>query len=403
MCCPFGLHPCPLITWTGPVIAQVKSTSIKWGLKTENIYWGINGIYIFIYGGEEHWTHLFYCIEKKTCVLSMWYKNVWCCVGCYHMSFRSNELARYLFCPSEMNHVNTQTTDRRINKFITHGQRGLDDDRLLLSLNFSPRILKSRHQSSVHLTPFFLSSLTLIGKTLILIVYLYTTQDNFCNSTDILLDCDTKVHGSFGSLLPSAWTGLQSNRRYLLVSLWVFFTLYFANPRIWKRWWILCLIIIDLSNQLSEAQKVLEKQANCDDYDAGIVQTLLPADWLVTCSRNFSISPLLQVSGFCCGWRGMWRHGVMQHREAGLRSREEDYRGNATPNYFLTLSRLWLQPAGAIFTSHITQPIVSSERRSNRGNVTPWSDLIWINSPVSLRLCIHSTVGDMNVSGRGIA
>ena len=121
----------------------------------------------------------------------MWYKNVGCCVGCYHMSFRSNELARYLFCPSEMNHVNTQTTDRRINKFITHGQRGLDDDRLLLSLNFSPRILKSRHQSSVHLTPFFLSSLTLIGKTLILIVYLYTTQDNFCNSTDILLDCDT--------------------------------------------------------------------------------------------------------------------------------------------------------------------------------------------------------------------
>ena len=131
----------------------------------------------------------------------MWYKNVGCCVGCYHMSFRSNELARYLFCPSEMNHVNTQTTDRRINKFITHGQRGLDDDRLLLSLNFSPRILKSRHQSSVHLTPFFLSSLTLIGKTLILIVYLYTTQDNFCNSTDNWL-----WHNSTWILrLTSAW------------------------------------------------------------------------------------------------------------------------------------------------------------------------------------------------------
>ena len=94
-------------------------------------------------------------------------------------------------------------------------------------------------------------------------------------------------------------------------------------------------------------------------------------------------------------------HGVMQHGEAGLGSRDEDYRGNATSNYFLTLSRPGLQPGGAIFTSHITQPIVTSERRSNRGNVTPWSDLIWINSP--LRVFIHSTVGDMDVSGRGSA
>ena len=114
-----------------------------------------------------------------------------------------------------------QTGGERINKFITHGHRGLDDDRLLLSLNFYPRILKSRLQFP-SLKP-FLSSLILIGKTLILIVYLYTTQDNFCNSTDILSDCDTKVHGFCGSVT-TAWTGLQitalqSNRRYLQVSL----------------------------------------------------------------------------------------------------------------------------------------------------------------------------------------
>ena len=93
-----------------------------------------------------------------------------------------------------MNHVNTQTTDRRINKFITHGQRGLDDDRLLLSLNFFPRILKSRLTVSVTLA-LFLSSLILLLEKLLTLVYFYNTQDNFCNSTDILLDCETKIHG----------------------------------------------------------------------------------------------------------------------------------------------------------------------------------------------------------------
>lgn len=110
------------------------------------------------------------------------------------MSFRSNELDRYLFCSFEMNHVHTQTSDRRINKhkLITHGQRGSDNDRLLLSLNFFPRILKSRLSVTLAI---FLSSLILIGKTLNLIVYFYNTQHNFCNSTDILSDCETKVHG----------------------------------------------------------------------------------------------------------------------------------------------------------------------------------------------------------------
>ena len=57
------------------------------------------------------------------------------------------------------------------------------------------------------------------------------------------------------------------------------FRTYFANPRTVGR--VVnslsqnFLIIIDLSNQLSEAQKALEKhnKLNCDDYDAGIVQT----------------------------------------------------------------------------------------------------------------------------------
>ena len=52
-------------------------------------------------------------------------------------------------------------------------------------------------------------------------------------------------------------------------------------------------IIIDLSNQLCDGKKVQEKhnKLNCVDYEAGIVQTLM-----LTCSRNFSISPFLSLS-----------------------------------------------------------------------------------------------------------
>ena len=131
------------------------------------------------------------------------------------------------------------------------------------------------------------------------------------------------------------------------------------------------LIIIDLSNQLCEAQKVQEKhnKLNCVDYDAGIVQTLL-----LTCSRNFSISPLLTVSGFCCGW---WPGDVGTLGDATWGSWAQDYRGNATSNYFLTLSRL-----GARRNLYIAHHTLSAhcEPEENRGNVTPWSDLIWINS-----------------------
>ena len=51
---------------TSHATAQVKSTSMKWGLKRENIYLEINGIYISIACSlEEHWTHLFYCIQEN--------------------------------------------------------------------------------------------------------------------------------------------------------------------------------------------------------------------------------------------------------------------------------------------------------------------------------------------------
>ena len=55
----------------------------------------------------------------------------------------------------------------------------------------------------------------------------------------------------------------------------------------------------------------------------------------------------------------------------------QDYRGNATSNYFLTLSRL-----GARRNLYIAHHTLSAhcEPEENGGNVTPWSDLIWINS-----------------------
>ena len=124
-----------------------------------------------------------------------------------------------------------------------------------------------------------------------------------------------------------------------------------------------------------------------------LVQTLM-----LTCSRNFSISPLLSVSqspGFVvAGGRGMWGHGVMQHGEAELRITEE------MPPVTISLHSPVSEP-GAIFTSHITHSeSAHCETEENRGNVTPWSDLIWINSPPH---SFTQQLGDMNVSRRGIA
>ena len=153
-------------------------------------------------------------------------------------------------------------------------------------------------------------------------------------------------------------------------------------------------IIIDLSNQLCDGKKVQEKhnKLNCVDYEAGIVQTLM-----LTCSRNFSISPLSvsQSPGFVvAGGRGMWGHGVMQHGEAELRITEE------MPPVTISLHSPVSEP-GAIFTSHITHSESAyCETEENRGNVTPWSDLIWINSPPH---SFTQQLGDMNVSRRGIA
>ena len=108
------------------------------------------------------------------------------------------------------------------------------------------------------------------------------------------------------------------------------FRTYFANPRTVGR--VVnslphnFLIIIDLSNQLSEAQKALEKhnKLNCDDYDAGIVQT---GCWLVLGIFQSSLSSrslrvLLWLAGdvgTLTGWCNMGKLGSA----AGRRITEE--------------------------------------------------------------------------------
>ena len=85
----------------------------------------------------------------------------------------------------------------------------------------------------------------------------------------------------------------------------------------------------------------------------------------------------------------------MQHGEAELRITEE------MPPVTISLHSPVSGPGRRnLYIAHHTLS-AHCEPEENRGNVTPWSDLIWINSPSDNSFT--QQLGDINVSRRGIA